>query len=189
MNLNAYYMLNETKRTKWTEKFSIYIESIDEKTMWKTRREFSTMTLQTTGRDVAQLGSAFVLGTKCHRFKSCHPYLSLLEIAVTGDSVKSRPIGQIESFILMILQSIHDVLNLQKESKPFLSSLSCFNKKALLVQFGRTWVSKTRCRRFKSYRARVRSSQIDLASQQLKTSRIVKGGQSKNVLLINQRSN
>lgn len=24
MNLNAYYMLNETKRTKWTEKFSIY---------------------------------------------------------------------------------------------------------------------------------------------------------------------
>ncbi|KAK9081586.1 hypothetical protein Sjap_026594 [Stephania japonica] len=27
------------------------------------------------------------------------------------------------------------------------------SKKALLVQFGRTWVSKTRCRRFKSYRA------------------------------------
>ena len=26
-------------------------------------------------RDVAQLGSAFVLGTKCHGFKSCHPYL------------------------------------------------------------------------------------------------------------------
>ena len=25
-------------------------------------------------RDVAQLGSAFVLGTKCHGFKSCHPY-------------------------------------------------------------------------------------------------------------------
>nr|YP_001152105.1 ORF66a [Pinus koraiensis]ABP35351.1 ORF66a [Pinus koraiensis] len=29
-------------------------------------------------RDVAQLGSVFVLGTKCRRFKSCHPYLSLL---------------------------------------------------------------------------------------------------------------
>ena len=28
-------------------------------------------------RDVAQLGSAFVLGTKCHGFKSCHPYLSI----------------------------------------------------------------------------------------------------------------
>ena len=28
-------------------------------------------------RDVAQLGSAFVLGTKCHGFKSCHPYLLL----------------------------------------------------------------------------------------------------------------
>lgn len=74
MNLNAYYMLNETKRTKWTDKF-YNIESIDEKTMWKTRQEFSTMTLETNWRDVAQLGSAFVLGTKCHRFKSCHPYL------------------------------------------------------------------------------------------------------------------
>ena len=29
-------------------------------------------------RGVAQLGSVFVLGTKCRRFKSCHPYLSLL---------------------------------------------------------------------------------------------------------------
>jgi hypothetical protein len=24
--------------------------------------------------DVAQLGSAFVLGTKCRRFESCHPH-------------------------------------------------------------------------------------------------------------------
>lgn len=36
-------------------------------------------------RDVAQLGSAFVLGTKCHGFKSCHPYLLLLLWAVTRD--------------------------------------------------------------------------------------------------------
>lgn len=41
-------------------------------------------------RDVAQLGSAFVLGTKCHRFKSCHPYLLILSSlwAVAGRSIK-----------------------------------------------------------------------------------------------------
>jgi hypothetical protein len=43
-------------------------------------------------RDVAQLGSAFVLGTKCHRFKSCHPYLLLLSslwaVAGAGRSTK-----------------------------------------------------------------------------------------------------
>lgn len=38
-------------------------------------------------------------------------------------------------------------------ANPFLYSLIFYDKKALLVQFGRTWVSKTRCRRFKSYRA------------------------------------
>ncbi|KAJ9535851.1 hypothetical protein OSB04_un000994 [Centaurea solstitialis] len=43
------------------------------------------MTLWTNGRDVAQLGSAFVLGTKCHGFKSCHPYLLLLKGAVTSE--------------------------------------------------------------------------------------------------------
>nr|GEZ55171.1 reverse transcriptase domain-containing protein [Tanacetum cinerariifolium] len=32
-------------------------------------------------------------------------------------------------------------------------NLIFYEKEALLVQFGRTWVSKTRCRRFKSYRA------------------------------------
>lgn len=52
---------------------------------WKTRQEFSTITLWNNWRDVAQLGSAFVLGTKCHRFESCHPYLLLLKGAVTGD--------------------------------------------------------------------------------------------------------
>ena len=49
--------------------------------MWKRRQELCTMALYNNliwKRDVAQLGSAFVLGTKCHRFKSCHPYLLLL---------------------------------------------------------------------------------------------------------------
>ena len=47
--------------------------------MWKRRQELCTMALYNNLiRDVAQLGSAFVLGTKCHRFKSCHPYLLLL---------------------------------------------------------------------------------------------------------------
>ncbi len=45
-------------------------------------------------RDVAQLGSAFVLGTKCHGFKSCHPYLLLLLWAVTRDQLRSIQIGQ-----------------------------------------------------------------------------------------------
>ena len=52
-------------------------------------------------RDVAQLGSAFVLGTKCHGFKSCHPYPQLLPIlwAVTRDQlrpIKSRHTYSIE---------------------------------------------------------------------------------------------
>lgn len=38
------------------------------------------------------------------------------------------------------------------QDKLGLQNIYCDNK-ALLVQFGRTWVSKTRCRRFKSYRA------------------------------------
>ena len=69
-------------------------------------------------------------------------------------------------------------------------NLYCDNdNKALLVQFGRTWVSKTRCRRFKSYRAwfcvlvnRVRSK-IDLPR--------IKGSRRsiKKEMLINQRSN
>lgn len=43
-------------------------------------------------RDVAQLGSAFVLGTKCHRFKSCHPYLLLFYSfwAVAKRSIESK---------------------------------------------------------------------------------------------------
>ena len=39
-------------------------------------------------RDVAQLGSAFVLGTKCHGFKSCHPYLLLRLWAITRDQLR-----------------------------------------------------------------------------------------------------
>lgn len=58
----------------------------DKMTMWKTRQGFCTMKLYNNlKRDVAQLGSAFVLGTKCHGFKSCHPYLLLLLWVVTGD--------------------------------------------------------------------------------------------------------
>ena len=47
----------------------------------------------TNERDVAQLGSAFVLGTKCHGFKSCHPYLSLLLWTVTRGQLRSIKIG------------------------------------------------------------------------------------------------
>ena len=62
--------------------------------MWKTRQGISTMTLYNNKkRDVAQLGSAFVLGTKCHGFKSCHPYLSLLLWTVTRGQLRSIKIG------------------------------------------------------------------------------------------------
>ena len=37
-----YYMLYETKKKKWQDKLCISIEEI---MMWKTRQEFSTMTL------------------------------------------------------------------------------------------------------------------------------------------------
>ena len=95
-------------------------------------------------RDVAQLGSAFVLGTKCHRFKSCHPYLLILSSlwAVVGRSIK---VG-----ITWICGYYTDVRHVRNR-KGF--SFFFFVLKALLVQFGRTRVSKTRCRRFKSYRA------------------------------------
>lgn len=55
--------------------------------MWKTKQEFYTMTLQTNWRDVAQLGSAFVLGTKCHGFKSCHPYLITAQKSSNEESI------------------------------------------------------------------------------------------------------
>ena len=67
---------------------------MEEITMWKTRQGISTMTLYNNKkRDVAQLGSAFVLGTKCHGFKSCHPYLSLLLWTVTRGQLRSIKIG------------------------------------------------------------------------------------------------
>ena len=66
----------------------------------------------TNERDVAQLGSAFVLGTKCHGFKSCHPYLLLLPWAVTRDSLRSIKIGH----NLPVLHTIcmQDVLGVEK---------------------------------------------------------------------------
>ena len=76
--------------------------------MWKTRQGISTMTLYNNKkRDVAQLGSAFVLGTKCHGFKSCHPYLLLLLWAVTRDQLRSIQIGhnlQLNETICMRVQ-------------------------------------------------------------------------------------
>ena len=82
-------------------------------------------------------------------------------------------------------------------ANPFLYSLIFYDKKALLVQFGRTWVSKTRCRRFKSYRAWFGSSSMEFGwstnwnGNLNLTSWILKkgGGQSKKEMLINQRSN
>ena len=50
-------------------------------------------------RDVAQLGSAFVLGTKCHGFQSYHSYLLLLLWAVTRDPLRSIQIEHTKSFI------------------------------------------------------------------------------------------
>ena len=84
------------------------------------------------------------------------------------------------------------------KKNPFLDIRISHHNKALLVQFGRTWVSKTRCRRFKSYRARFRScfvrsklhgnngtdSQFDLFGVKVKK----EYGQSKKSTLINQRS-
>ena len=63
-------------------------------------------------RDVAQLGSAFVLGTKCHGFQSCHSYLLLLLWAVTRDPLRSIQIGY------TYFDYIHArcVLGVQKES-------------------------------------------------------------------------
>lgn len=95
---------------------------------------------------------------------------------------------------------IQDVVE-SKESKKknlFTYSFLFCNKKALLVQFGRTWVSKTQCRRFKSYRAWFHSCfvkskilgkslniNLNLTSCGLKKG----GGQKKKRVLINQRSN
>ena len=76
-------------------------------------------------------------------FKSCHPYLLLLLWAVTRDQLRSIQIGQNSEF--------HFSICMRYKNHPF---LYCFiSRKALLVQFGRTCVSKTQCRRFKSYRA------------------------------------
>lgn len=66
-------------------------------------------------RDVAQLGSAFVLGTKCHGFKSCHPYLLLLLWAVTRDYLRSIIIGHKFSFYHAIcMQDVFIELRVQK---------------------------------------------------------------------------
>lgn len=108
---------------------------------------------------MAQLGSAFVLGTKCHRFKSCHPYLLPLRWAVTRNQLRSIPIGRTRSFFFSFYKTknyMHSKwIGIRKRILFFtfrvLSILK--NKKTLLVQLGRTRVSKTRCRRFKSYRA------------------------------------
>lgn len=106
-----------------------------------------------------------------------------------------------ESFILLILSFFWYYCMHTRciGANLFLYSLIFYfyEKKALLVQFGRTWVSKTRCRRFKSYRAWFGSSSIEFDwntnwnSNLNLTSCILKkgGGQSKKEMLINQRSN
>lgn len=95
------------------------------------------------------------------------------------------------------------------KKNPFLYSRIYCDKKALLVQFGRTWVSKTQCRRFKSYRARFCSCCLRSKIKHNGTERIEQhsnlnltlprpppriklnkgGGQLKKGMLINQRSN
>ena len=61
---------------------------------WKTGQGFSTMTTRRPiERDAAQLGSAFVLGTKFHGFQSCHSYRLLILWAVTRDPLRSIQIG------------------------------------------------------------------------------------------------
>jgi hypothetical protein len=68
-------LIIKKKKEKNGRIINIYT-STEKRKMWKTRARFFTITLyyKQIERDVAQLGSAFVLGTKCHGFKSCHPY-------------------------------------------------------------------------------------------------------------------
>lgn len=73
---------------------------MEEITMWKTGERFSTHR-RPIERDVAQLGSVFVLDTKCHGFQSCHPYLLLW--AVTKVKIDSNLTCKI--FHLMILDA------------------------------------------------------------------------------------
>lgn len=68
-------MLNETKKTKWVENLCIENNNVEN----KTGILYNDTVEKLKGRDVAQLGSAFVLGTKCHGFKSCHPYFLLFK--------------------------------------------------------------------------------------------------------------
>lgn len=119
-------------------------------------------------RDVAQLGSAFVLGTKCRRFKSCHPYLFFSYLFFLFHFWVITNKGSIEinsnwTYLIFNLYyilydnidnvGIEDMVELKKKRIFFRTVLFFVIRKALLVQFGRTWVSKTQCRRFKSYRA------------------------------------
>ena len=67
-------------------------------------------------RDVAQLGSAFVLGTKCHGFQSCHSYLLLLLWAVTRDPLRSIQIEDIKNLSFYETICMQDVVGVQKES-------------------------------------------------------------------------
>lgn len=141
-------------------KFCIYMWNKDVEN--KTRILYNyTIKTNWIERDVAQLGSAFVLGTKCHGFKSCHPYLITFTLRSKEEFIEILiKIGHTQSLIFfMILYMIdsvcmQDVDRVFSYKKPFFPVfLIYWDKKALLVQFGRTWVSKTRCRRFKSYRA------------------------------------
>lgn len=65
--------MSETKNQKWQDKSIVYRYRKSSAFENKTGNLYNDTVQQK--RDVAQLGSAFVLGKKCHGFQSCHPYL------------------------------------------------------------------------------------------------------------------
>ena len=114
------------------------------------------------GRD-ERIGTRDILYPKKRRYQAAlHPFQLVYGVivenpcqllilwAVTRDPLKIDSIWKYKILNLMILYACKMYWG---KKNPFLYSRIYCDKKALLVQFGRMWVSKTQCRRFKSYRA------------------------------------
>jgi hypothetical protein len=88
----------------------------------------------------------------------------MMSLLLLNNKKRVRPKSQIWNSIINILYKEgikararrtiwkKNVYDMRKINHLF-TAARAFRKKALLVQLGRTWVSKTRCGRFKSYRA------------------------------------
>lgn len=97
--------IHNEMRPKTTKKKDSYI-TMEEITIWKEKTGILYNDTRPIERDVAQLGSAFVLGTKCHRFKSCHPYLSFdyyffYEQVINWDRLKLDIIFHLMPYIIV----------------------------------------------------------------------------------------